>query len=242
LYIFYKLNSEPGLAVARLSSDGLTVVEKLANLKISNTSKPISSNWHFKRGELDYIIFSEVSGDGLYVAKSSNGVLGPYERSNQVFISGSEFAEPNVIIENGRYHLIFGSRSSNVYLVSLEWDSDWPYAVNFTSLSSETAPVSIPTTCPQPVPCPKSVSCSEPVAVTCPMPVPCPTCPEPVKCPLPVQIPKKQSAETQDEKLSKTVSSEIFGVDDNKERSKYNIHFHDSVIINVYHHKNNDGE
>jgi len=73
-------NVEPRLAAARLTSDGLTAVEKLADLKISNTSKAISSNWHFKRGNWDYLIFSEFRGDGIQVARSSNGVLGPYER------------------------------------------------------------------------------------------------------------------------------------------------------------------
>jgi len=185
------LNFEPGLAVARLSSNGLTVVEKLANVKI-NTSKPIDSNWLFKRGNRDYLIFSENGGEGLYVARSSSGVLGPYERSNQVLILGNEFSEPNVIIENERYHLIFGIwHKHEAYLVSLEWESDWPYAVSFTSLSSETAPVSIPTTCPVPVTCPTPVTCpSCPVPLTCPEPVTCPSCPVPVTCPTPVTSPE----------------------------------------------------
>jgi len=251
------MNSEPGLAVARLSSDGLTVVEKLANTKISNTSKPIDTKWHFKRGNRDYLIFSERGGHGLYMARSSNGVLGPYERSSQILISG-DFWEPNVITENERYHLIFGSWiSENAYLVSLKWDSDnWPYAVSFTNLSSKTTPVSIPTTCPVPVPCPtpvtcpdcpkpvicpKPVTCPEPVTVTYPTPVTCPICPAPVKCPMPVTIPKEPSTETQDEKQLKSVISDIFKVDDNVDRSKYSFHIHD-IFINVHNHKNNDKE
>jgi len=212
------LNEEPGLAVARLSSDGLTVVDKLENLKISSTSKPIDTKWHFKRGNLDYLIFSEYGGDGFYVARSSHGILGPYERNSQILILGDEFKEPNVIIENERYHLIFGSwENKNAYLVSLEWDADWPYAVNFTSLSSETAPASIPT------PCPVSVTFS-------PTPVTRPDCPDP-KCPMPVQIAVKQSTETQDEKND---------FDDNVERSKYDFHVHGNVVINVYNYENNN--
>jgi len=84
--------------VARLSSDGIAVVEKLANLKISNTSRLIDFYWHFKRGNRDYLIFSENDGDALYVARSSNGVLGPYEKSNQILIFGMY-----LIIENEGY-------------------------------------------------------------------------------------------------------------------------------------------
>jgi len=55
--------------------------------------------------------------------------------------------DPNVIIDNGNYHLMFAHFwLEKVILVSLKWESDWPYAVNFTSLSSETATVTTPTT------------------------------------------------------------------------------------------------
>jgi len=151
------------------------------------------------------------------VARSSNGVLGPYEKSNQILIFGKEFWEPNLIIENERYHLIYGSWHSHFYLVSLKWHSDWPYAVSFTSLSSETAPVSIPTSCPVPI--------------TCTTPVTCPDSPEP-KCP----IPMKPSAETQDE------NNDFFDVDDNVERSKYSFHIHDNHLVNVYHQNDHDKE
>jgi len=65
----------------------------------------------------------------------------------------------------------------------------------------------------------------------------CPDCPEPVKCPsMPVPIPKKQSAETQDEK------NYFFDVGDNVGRSKYYFHVHDNHLVNIYHHKDNDKE
>jgi len=104
------------------------------------------------------------------VARSSKGVLGPYEKNSQVLISGKDIREPSVIIVNENYHLVFESREeNNVLLVSLNWESDWPYAVTFRSILGET-----PASCPKPI--------------TCPEPVACPICP---KCwPQPVLGPK----------------------------------------------------
>jgi len=147
VYLFYRLNDHAGLRVARLTSDGLRIIvdDKFSNLEISNTSYPVDSSWHFARGNLDYLIFSEaLGGEGIQVARSSNGILGPYERSNQTLISGYKLKKPNLIIENEDYHLIFGSTTEEVFLVSLKWDSDWPYAVNFSFISAEKLPALTP--------------------------------------------------------------------------------------------------
>jgi len=126
------------------------VIEKLPNLAISNITKPIDSNWHFKRGNQDYLIFSERGGTGFQVARSSTGILGPYEKNNQFLISGDEFKEPNVIIENENYYLIFGSgKSHKVFLVSLKWEYDWPYAANLNQSTPSTRPCGCPYSQPQ---------------------------------------------------------------------------------------------
>jgi len=128
VYLFYKEYWASERRVARLSSNGLAVEEKLKNLEITNYSGYLYSFWHLTRGNRHYLIFKDSSRQ-LKVARSSNGVLGPYQTNNQPLISGGRFREPSVIIENGNYNLIFGSSLGKVYLVGLKWESEWPYAV-----------------------------------------------------------------------------------------------------------------
>jgi len=137
IYIFYVLNYTPHLAVAKLTPDGLGIADdKFPKVEIKNSWNPINSLWHFKCGKNDYVIFSENGGDGLRVAKSENGVLGPYEASSKLLMLGQDLRVLNVIIEEGKFYLAYGPHHGKVNIVTLKWKGDWPYKVEI-SLSNE---------------------------------------------------------------------------------------------------------
>jgi len=170
-YLFFRRN-KPSIAVAKLSPNGLEIKNHLPNLIISHNDAPIDSMWHFKRGSFDFIIYSEYKGKGLKVARSVTGVLGPYETKNNLLINGEEYHEPSVIVENEKYHLLFGTKTGplDFFLVDLQFDLfNWPYATTYPAseqptVTSSTTEQTIETS---------TTADSAKGAVTCPV---CPVC------------------------------------------------------------------
>jgi len=130
--LFKETGDDTGLKAAKLTTNGLGI-EK--SQKVANFSENIQTFWHFKHRSKDFIIFSEFVGSGLKVAKSDDGVLGPYRVGRHILIGNflrEDYQHPSVLEEDGNYHLIFGSAiTQDVFLVSLNWEAGWPYAVKF---------------------------------------------------------------------------------------------------------------
>jgi len=89
--------------------------------------------FHFKRGSMDYIIFSH-DRKRLQITRSNNGILGAYEEPKDL-LSQDGCRNPSIVQDAmGNDVLIWGSinKPFNVYAAGLLWQSDgWPLVVDF---------------------------------------------------------------------------------------------------------------
>jgi len=96
LYIFYKRDwNAHSFRALKLTSDGLTLADsEEKEIKIGDSSAKVFTSWHFKRYSYDYLLYSNLPG--LRIARSSNGILGPYEVHDKVLVTGMA-SDPTVV-------------------------------------------------------------------------------------------------------------------------------------------------
>jgi len=99
---------------------------------ITNETRPAGSVSHFKRSNLDYIVYSDNDPySGTWFARSSNGPLGPYIVQDTPFTEYG-FLDPSVVkdVDGENDVLIIGEMSVfdlSVFVLNIIWGDDgWP--------------------------------------------------------------------------------------------------------------------
>jgi len=132
LYLFYVNRKSPGIfRSVKLTPDGFNITDGTFQdlIFINSTIPKIAASWYFRRGNLDYILFSS---DTLRVARSIKSTLGPYEVQSEPVVP-KLYWEPCVVKDvDNRSDIIMVEYDDNpdgigVYAASLFWSGDnWP--------------------------------------------------------------------------------------------------------------------
>jgi len=138
-YIIYNGNyGNRDFFVLKLTDFGIHVSSgQPKSIRWGNDSSPGPLRYydiaHFKRGSIDYIIFS-FDMKSLKITRSNNGTLGTYGELKDL-LSQDGCKTPSIVQDvMGNDVLIWGNSNSpyNVYAAGLLWQSDgWPIVVDF---------------------------------------------------------------------------------------------------------------
>jgi len=127
IYNHIKSGAPTTLRAQVLSSDGLSTAND-QNQYTDFGEWGIWTTHHFKHGNMDYVFYS--ARYGLQIARSANGILGPYEAMIGMVLNG-DYQDVSIVKDvNGDDVVIFSN--SDVYAAPLQWSQDgWPIITNF---------------------------------------------------------------------------------------------------------------
>jgi len=138
VYIFYvQYNNRTNFKSIKLTSDGLKI-DDIGTTEIvltNNFGTYVYTSWHLKHNNLDYLIFMESPSNpaDLKVAKSVDGILGPYEVRSDVLIQGA-YWEPSTVkdvSDNDTVLVVASYVPANIYVTNMKWVNDWPVVTDF---------------------------------------------------------------------------------------------------------------
>jgi len=123
----------------KLAADGLSLAENqytdVTFIDESSTEDYFLSPWHFKRANMNYLLFSDI--ETLRIARSTNGIAGPYTLNASILIPKINGTwNPSLVKEdNDTDVLIWGNYfNSEVCLAKIVWQTDnWPKVLHYSA-------------------------------------------------------------------------------------------------------------